>query len=328
MLKHTDWNFVALDSFRHDGTSARMRSVFEECPESRSRVKVLSHDLINSIDKITKDQIGHIDVIINAASMASVDESIINPRYFINNNIQISLTMLEYARQLEDLKMFIQVSTDEVYGSISENNAHVEWDTQIPSNPYSASKSSQESISMAYWRTYGVPVVITNTMNMFGERQDNKAFIPRIINSLNLNKLIQVHAKKDKDNWIPGVRSYLHASNQGDALKFIINNVTPKAYSYNTDRPDKFNIAGNFEVSNSDLVLMIANIMGIKNKKVFEYLDSNIARPGHDLRYSIDGSKLNSIGWEAPIDFESSLNRLVKWSIDNKEWLATLDIKW
>ena len=165
-------------------------------------------------------------------------------------------------------------------------------------------------------------------MNMFGERQDNKAFIPRIINKLLQNEVVQIHSKYIDGQWFPGVRSYLHAYNQADALVFIINNVVPKLYLNEMDKPEKFNIAGNYEASNLELVLLIANILGIKDKKVFEYVDSNIVRPGHDLKYSIDGSKLHKLGWEPPLKFYDSLNQTVNWSINNREWLSTLNIKW
>ena len=155
LLKTTDWEIVATDSFRHFGISARLRAVFEELPQSRSRVSVITHDLVTPIDSVTAGEIGPIDVIINMASASHVDRSIQEPRPFIENNVAVALTMLGYARTLPNLKLFIQIGTDEVYGPAPEGVNHPEWSMQIPSNPYSASKSAQEALAISYWRTFG-----------------------------------------------------------------------------------------------------------------------------------------------------------------------------
>ena len=185
LLKTTDWNFVATDSFRHFGISSRIRAVFEELPHEASRVKVVTHDLTTPIDAITAREFGNPDVIINMASDSHVDRSITNPRPFVENNVSLVLTLLEYARTLPNLKTFIQIGTDEVYGPAPSGINHPEWSPQIPSNPYSASKSAQEAIAISYWRTFNIPVVLTNTMNIIGERQDVEKFVPLVITVLN-----------------------------------------------------------------------------------------------------------------------------------------------
>jgi len=222
ILKTTDWDVVVLDSFRHKGISARLRAVFNANPNEIKRVTVVTHDLRTPIDEITSKEIGHIDVIINNASESHVDRSLIEPRHFIMNNVSIAVSMLEYARTIPDLKLFIQVSTDEVYGPAKNGDSHPEYDAILPSNPYSASKASQEAIAISYWRSYDIPVVISNTMNIIGERQDVEKFIPKTISQLLSGLKMPVHANLNNGVWSSGSRYYLHARNQGMVNKCLM----------------------------------------------------------------------------------------------------------
>lgn len=318
LLKNTDWEFILTDSFNHIGISARLRAVFDEIPEHRNRVKIITHDLATPIDKITRSEFGNINIIINTASLANVDESIKTPIPFIQNNINISLNMFEYARTLDNLQTFIQISTDEVFG---DNTNHEEWDSIIPSNPYSASKAGQEAIAQAYWRTYDLPIVITNTTNMFGERQDSKAFIPKAIGNILTNKTVPIHSKLINNNINVSSRYYLYTQNQVDAIKFLIENYIniPHKFSNNLNKIEKFNIAGDIEIKNDNLVFKIAQIL---NKKVdIEYVDPVTHRPGLDIRYGLNGNKLNSLGWKQPFDFDTALEKTVNWYKNNIKWL-------
>jgi dTDP-glucose 4,6-dehydratase len=128
---------------RHFGISARIRAVFEELPHESSRVKVVTHDLTTPIDLVTAKEFGDPDVIINMASDSHVNRSITDPRLFVENNVALVLTLLDYARTIPNLKTFIQIGTDEVYGPAPEGINHPEWSLQVPSNPYSASKSAR-----------------------------------------------------------------------------------------------------------------------------------------------------------------------------------------
>lgn len=323
LLKTTDWEFVVTDSFRHYGTSARLRAVFEELPGYRNRVKVITHDLSTEIDVVTASEIGKIDVIINMASGSHVDRSISNPRPFVENNIALALTMLEYARTLDSLQCFIQVSTDEVYGPAPDGIFHKEWEPLVPSNPYSASKMGQEALATAYWRSYGLPMIITNTMNIIGERQDVEKFVPRTISHLLSNKKMPVHAQIVDGEWRSGSRFYLHARNQADALRHLIEHFikTPHRYTDGLSRPERFNVKGEIEISNADMVKMIANMLNIGTSDVVDYVNVEGTRPGHDLRYALDGEKLRSIGWEPPVPFAESLERVVLWTKNNTQWI-------
>ena len=326
LLKTTDWDIVATDSFRHFGTSARIRAVFEELPSERSRVSVITHDLTTPIDSVTAAEIGHIDVIINMASESHVDRSITDPRPFVENNVALALTILEYARTLPDLKLFIQIGTDEVFGPAPQGVNHLEWSPHIPSNPYSASKSAQEAIAISYWRTFNVPVILTNTMNIIGERQDVEKFVPLILNCLLTNKPVPVHAHFSGGKWNAGSRFYLHARNQADALRFIIDkfNSNPHRFTDGYDKPERFNVRGELEITNDEMVLLIARILGGEKsiEEVVKYIDVEGIRPGHDLRYALDGNKLSTLGWAPPVPFEKSLARTVAWTVKNPMWIA------
>ena len=326
LLKTTDWDIVATDSFRHSGISARVRAVIEELPNESSRLKVVTHDLTTPIDQITAREFGDPDVIINMASESHVDRSISNPRPFVENNVALVLTLLDYARTLPNLKTFVQISTDEVYGPAQEGIYHSEWSPLVPSNPYSASKSAQEAIAISYWRTFNVPVILTNTMNIIGERQDVEKFVPLIINTLQQGKQVPVHALEKDGKWKSGSRYYLHARNQADALRFLISHYlnTPHKYTDGIERPERYNIRGEFEISNEEMVLLIAKFLGLSKpiNELIKFVNVEGTRPGHDLRYALNGDKLIGLGWKPPVPFEKSLERTVIWTVNNPSWIS------
>lgn len=316
IMHNTDWQLVGLDSFRHKGKTDRVTEMIESHPDWRARVKIITHDLVAPLSYQLQDRIGHIDYVINMASESHVDRSITDPVPFVKNNIDVALNMLEYAR-LARPQAFIQISTDEVYGPAAPGQNHPEWATILPSNPYSASKAAQEAIAISYWRTYGVPVVITNTMNNYGEMQDPEKFIPMLISRIAVGEPVMIHGRGPSDC---GSRFYLHARNHGDALLFILNNLPPAAYKEGeVDRPSKYNVVGEVEMNNYDLAALIADIM--KKPLKYNFVDFHAARPGHDRRYALDGSLLYNLGWKAPVSFEESLVKTVQWTLERKEWL-------
>lgn len=318
-LMTTDWDIVVIDSLRHAGRVERVTEMHGYNPD---RVTLLWHDLRAPLHNMLCDHIGNIDYIVNMASDSHVDRSITDPVDFVQNNVALVLNMLEYARKMEGkLKTFIQVSTDEVYGPAPIGYSHKEGEPFAPSNPYAASKASQEMIAFSYWRTFGVPLIITNTMNNFGERQDIEKFVPMTILKI-LNKETNIiHAKQTNGDWISGSRVWLHARNHADAVKYILQTIPPVKYS-NEDEitmPLRFNVAGDKEITNLEIVQMIAKIIGIK--PLIEFVDFHSSRPGHDLRYSLDGEALRKAGWEMPISTEQSFERTVKWILNNPAWL-------
>jgi len=322
LLKTTDYHFIVTDSFKHRGNSARLRSVFEEVKSATERVKVITHDLTTPIDLVTSREFGDTQVLISMASESHVDRSINEPRNFIENNTNLILTLLEYSRHLDSLELFLQISTDEVYGPAPGGILHKEWDPYFPSNPYSASKAAQESICYSYWRTFGIPMILTNTMNIVGERQDTEKFIPMVISNLIKNQPIPVHAKKVGDKWISGSRYYLHARNQADALRHLISNKEKLSLNYLDDSSilEKFHVVGEKEVSNEEMVNLLAKFTGAPPK--IEFTDFHSSRPGHDLRYALDGEKLKNFGWIPPVPLEQSLQKTVNWYLNNKNWIV------
>ena len=324
LLETTDWNISVIESFNHGGISKRLSYLFKQYPNSQNRVNVLTHDLSTPIDLILSKDLGDINVIVNVASRCSVDESIENPVPFINNNINLQLNILEYARTLKNLKTFIQVSTDEVYGSADEGQSFLEWQEFNPTNPYSASKSSQEAICNAYWKTYNLPIVITNTMNMFGERQSTRAFITKTIEHILNDKLVPVYSENIDGKLIPCSRFYLYIKNHSDAMKFLINyySKNPHRASDGLKRLPRFNITDGHELYNDQVVKIIASIMNVKKDQLFEYVDGVKFRPGHDTRYDLNGNKLINMGWTPPYSLKDALEKTVTWGKNNPNWLV------
>jgi dTDP-glucose 4,6-dehydratase len=203
---------------------------------------------------------------------------------------------------------FVYFSTDEVFGPAPDGVAYKEWDRYRSGNPYAASKAGGEEMALAYSNTYGLPVVVTHTMNVFGERQHPEKYIPSCIRKIRDGELITVHA--DRTRTRAGSRFYIHASNVAAALHFVMQEGR---------NGEKYNIVGEREVDNLTLAHMIAEIVGASAKT--EMVDFHSSRPGHDLRYGLDGSRLKSMGYEHPMNFEESLRHTVNWSLAHPDWL-------
>jgi dTDP-glucose 4,6-dehydratase len=338
ILTNTDWDVVAPVSFRHKGLPARIASAICDQPGWQERTEIVHWDMRSpapaSVERYS------CDVFMNVASESHVDRSIASPGEFIRNNTDLVINALELARAMQP-RLFLQMSTDEVYGPAYGDSRHREWDPVIPSNPYSASKAAQEAVCTSYWRTYGVPVVITNTMNIIGEMQDPEKFLPMIIRSLRDGRPVTVHTAPDGT---PGSRFYLHARNLADAWVWLTRQYTqdpvetttfadpeprftetgPPLYSQGAQRPDRLHIVGEREVDNISLVRWVGQIMGL-DSSVYDSLISPVSfhasRPGHDLRYALDGGRMAALGWQAPVQFAKSLERTVHWYLDNPQWL-------
>lgn len=317
-LKETDWTIVGIDSFRHKGWCDRVREVLKENEEWKHRTVIVTHDLNAPFSQMTKDLIGPVDIIISMASLSDVEASIQDPVPFITNNVNLTLNLLEFAREVKP-EVFVQISTDEVYGASASkhDDLRIEWDAINPSNPYAASKACQEAIAISYWRTYGVPVIITNTMNNFSEMQQASKFPAMIQKWITEGKKITIHGREGQI----GSRSYIHSKNFADAILFILKNTKPHMHVPNTaDRLDRYNIAGDRQLDNLELAQLISSLMGQKELD-YELVDSHTARPGHDPHYGLDSTKLYSLGWKPPMTFEESMEKTIKWQQENPKWL-------
>src|SRR3990167_2249546 len=313
---NTDWDVVGVASFRHKGWADRINEELKSHPEWSNRLTMITHDLVGPFSEMTKKKIGKIDYIINLASLSDVEASIHDPVTFIQNNVWSTLNILEYAREVEP-EAFIQFSTDEVFGPTDGKFLYKEWDAQVPSNPYAASKSCQESIAIGYWRTYGVPLILTHTMNNFGEMQQGSKFPVMIQKAIEAGEEVTIHGESNGEI---GSRSYIHSRNTADAVLFILKNTKPHLHSsLAIDKPDCYNIAGDEQLTNLELSETIARLMGKELK--YKIVDSHKARPGHDPHYGLDDSKLRNLGWKSPVSFEESLRNTIKWQQEYEEWI-------
>jgi len=326
-LENTDWFIVAIDSFRHKGTYSRLNEI--EIPNNRACV--LNHDLSVPIDDVLENKIlarsihpsglvssSKIDYIINMASDSAVERSVSDPKSCWFNNCSLAFNMLEFARKVKP-KIFFQVSTDEVYGECPPGRSHREWDTIIPSNPYAASKAAQEALAVSYWRTYGVPVVITNTMNTIGEWQDKEKFLPKIIWKISTNQEMEIYGEKNAmGQYETGTRFYLHAQNHADVFVWLSKKQVA-SYESGDSLPDRYNVVGDLELSNLEMAQLVSKIMGKELR--YRIVPSESARRGYDKRYALDGSKLTDMGWMPPVPFMQGLEKIIKWTLDNPWWV-------
>lgn len=315
-LHNTDWEIVATDSFRHKGKTDRINEMLVTHPEFKHRVTVITHDLTAPFSAQMREKIGKIDYVVNMASESHVDRSIDDPRTFVNNNVNLMLTMLEFAVE-SPVQKFLHISTDEVYGPAYGDYSHVEGDYHRPSNPYAASKAMQEDLGHSFWRTYGIPYMQSNTMNIIGEMQEPEKLMMKAVKCAMEGTTMPIFANKDKS--AAGSRKYMHARNQADALLFILKNVEPALYANGDKEPQVFNVVGSKEITNLDMALLAASFTG--KKLNYELIDFHSARPGHDLRYSLDGTKMENLGWEAPMSLEETVKSTVEWSLKHPEWL-------
>jgi dTDP-glucose 4,6-dehydratase len=317
VMHNTDWDVVGLDSFRHRGWTDRIEEALLAHDDWRPRLTVLRHDLCAPISPVLQNKIGHIDYVINLASLSDVFASIQDPVPFVRNNVDIILNMLEWARIMKP-RVFLQVSTDEVYGPTDGQHMHKEWDPIVPSNPYSGSKAAQEAIAISYWRSYNVPLVLVNLMNNFGEMQSSKKFPAIVQHKLMKGETITVHGSKDEQ----GSRHYIHSRNTADAFLHVIEKLSQPPHLHVNgvmDKPDRYNIVGHAQIANDDLATMIGDFMGKPVKINYESFGKS--RPGHDRHYGLDGAKLWATGWRAPVSFEVSMRETVRWQQEHPEWL-------
>lgn len=281
LLNKTDWQFVCVCSWRHKGNPLRIK------PDPR--VEVITHDLVGVMPDL-----GDFDYILHMASESHVDRSIADPVNFIENNVSITLQMLEYARRRPP-KVFIQFSTDEVFGTTN----HAEQDVLMPSNPYAASKAAQEMIAIAYWRTYKVPVVITNSNNIVGPGQDEEKFIPKVVNQIRNDEEVSIHTT----NGSPGIRYYNPVDNVADALHFILTTHLPG--DQRGDKPPRYSLPGGQQLNNLEMAGLIATILDKPLK--YRLVDAETVRPGYDQFYPAAEGKLIELGWEPPQTLEEGL---------------------
>jgi len=306
ILRNTDWDVVVLDRLDTSGNLNRLTEI-AGWERHRTRVQFVWHDLKAPISLQLASQIGPLDYVFHLAAGTHVDRSITDPLSFVYDNVVGTAHLLEFARQAEPKRM-IYMGTDEVFGPAPAGTAYKEWDRFNSGNPYSATKAGAEELCLAYHNTFRVPVTIAHCMNAFGERQHPEKYVPGTIRRVRDGELVTIHANKDRTR--AGSRFYIHARNISHALLFMLEKGAAG---------EKYNIVGEREVDNLALAKLIAEIQGKALRH--EMVDFHSSRPGHDLRYALDGTKLAEMGWKPPVSFERSMERVVRWTLSNPKWL-------
>jgi dTDP-glucose 4,6-dehydratase len=302
------------------------------------RVNFVYHDFRAAlVGHPVADQLLHPypDYIIHMGAESHVARSIKDPGIFVQSNIIGTFNMLEFARANSGVDKFIYVSTDEVYGPVERGGydwmltasgedepwnrkpleLHMEGEPHRPSNPYSASKAAAEDLCYAYFKTYGVPIIITNTMNNFGERQDPEKFVPMVIKQVITaeDSIIPIHCVREGGGGSVvdiSSRCWLHARNHADGIMFLLEHGIPG---------EKYNIVGDW-MNVEQMADLIMEIMQHWIPK--EYWDFHPLNPGHDMHYGLDGSKMKAMGWVPPVHFKESLANTVFWYMKHPEWLG------
>lgn len=347
-LKTTEADLVILDKFTYASAGLdRLRDIkvwsdpglgrVQVSADKHPRVRIIGCDLSRPIPEGVTREVGQIDYVIHAAAETHVDNSIVDPMPFIRSNVEGTHHLLWWLQQMSpSVKRVFMVSTDEVYGPAAwDSPGNVETDMYRPANPYAAAKGGGEMLAFAYANTYRhpdgtpkAPVTIVNTMNLYGERQGAEKFIPLVIRRVLAGEAVMIHA--DASRTRPGTRFYIHCRNYASALSFLIEqDYRIRANALGDGRapgematrmmPLKIHVSGEREISNLDLAQMIAGYVG--KPLMYELVDFHSSRPGHDLRYALDDSKIRGMGWKQPIDIDESLRRTVQWFLDNPKWL-------
>lgn len=255
---------------------------------------------VTEIEKLSKD----VDVIINFAAETHVDRSIANPKPFIETNILGTYSLLESSRKYN--KLFVHISTDEIYGDLENKTSFNEDDILKPSNPYSATKAAADLLVGAYRRTYGIDCIITRCTNNFGPNQFPEKLIPKTIIRALKNLKVPLYGDGNQ------IRSWIYVFDHVEAVDTLIS----KGRS-----GEIYNITAWNEISNKNIVEKILNLLN-KPHNLIEFVPD---RPGHDKHYSVDSSKIkNEINWIPKYDFDIALQETVNWYIQNKQWWEPL----
>ena len=312
--KYPHYNIVNLDKLTYAGNLANLADVENAPNYTFVRADICDYDTILAIL-----QQYHIDGIIHLAAESHVDRSIRDPFAFARTNVMGTLSMLQAARTYwESLperyegKRFYHISTDEVYGALEFDGTFFTEDTRYnPHSPYSASKASSDHFVRAYHDTYGMPTIVTNCSNNYGAYQFPEKLIPLFINNIRNRRPLPVYGKGEN------VRDWLFVEDHARAIDIIF---------HRGRVAETYNIGGFNEWRNIDLIkLLIATVdrlLGNPEGHSIDLITYVTDRPGHDLRYAIDSTKLkNELGWQPSLHFEEGLERTVAWYLNNQEWL-------
>jgi dTDP-glucose 4,6-dehydratase len=293
LAAHSDWRITTLDKLTYAGRMENLKGLLDH-----PRHEFVKGDVADPA--VAGPLVAASEIVVHFAAETHVDRSLLSAGEFITTDVFGTFVLLEAAREAPRLRTFVQISTDEVYGSVAEGSSR-ETDELKPRNPYSASKAGADRLAYSYWATYNVPVVITRASNNYGPNQFPEKVIPLFITNAMEN--IEVPLYGDGMN----ERDWLHVSDNCRALDVIISSGTPG---------EVYNIGGGNHVRNADLTRRILQLLGTPESHIRHVPD----RPGHDRRYSLDTSKVQSLGWTPRISFEQGLADTVGWYQQNEWW--------
>lgn len=319
ILDRTDWRIVSLDRLDYSGNLNRIAHMMQDRDaEARRRVKVVWHDLRAEVNPQVRSQIGKVDMVLHVAASSHVDRSIADPLSFVMDNVVGTCNILNLARTYDGLERFVYFSTDEVFGPAPPGVSYGERDRYNSTNPYSATKAGGEELAVAFENTYKLPVYITHTMNVFGERQHPEKFIPTCIRKIQRGETVTIHS--DATRTIPGSRHYIHAADVADGIMFLLQEHVQIPSDFGGAKCPKFNLVGKEEVNNLELAQSIA--AALDRPLRHEMVDFHSSRPGHDLRYAMSGDLMASLGWKPRISLRERIKQMTDWTISHPEWLS------
>jgi dTDP-glucose 4,6-dehydratase len=299
--KYSDYNVINLDSLTYCGNLGNLMEAEENPNYKFIKGDILDTKLVNSI--LNEN---NIDYIINFAAESHVDRSIRNPKIFLESNIIGTQNLLEVAKKYYEegqIKKYIQISTDEVYGTLGKTGYFTEKTPLSPNSPYSASKAGADMIARAYHETFNLPINITRCSNNYGPYQFPEKLIPLMITNALNNKKLPVYG--DGKN----IRDWLHVYDHCTAIDLVL---------HDGKIGDVYNIGGNNEKENIEIVKIILKYLN-KSNELIEFVEDRL---GHDKRYAIDSTKIKSeLGWKPKYTFENGINETIDWYLNNKKWV-------
>lgn len=285
-----DYDIVVLDKLTYAGNKDNLKDIMDD-------ITFIKGDIGSEED--VKTAMKDCDLVVNFAAETHVDRSIVDPSIFVKTDVLGTYNLLEHVRKY-DVDKYLQISTDEVYGSI-ENGSFTEESNIDPSSPYSASKAGGDVLVRAYFKTFELPVLITRSSNNYGPYQYPEKLIPLFI----------LNAMQDKKMPLYGdgmnIRDWIYVMDNCKGIDTVLNK---------GEFGEVYNIGGGNEKTNLDITHMILNILG-KGENLIEFIDD--PRPGHDKRYSLDSNKTQNLGWKPEWNFEDGLKQTVQWYIENKD---------
>lgn len=299
--KYPDYNIINLDALTYCGTLDNLKDI-----ENRPNYKFVHGNICDK--KLVNEIMQNCDYVVNFAAESHVDNSIKTPEIFAQTNIIGTLNLLQAAKE-NNIKKFIQISTDEVYGSLGQTGYFSETSPLAPNSPYSASKASADLLVRAYYETYKLPTVITRCSNNYGPYQYPEKLIPFFISKLLKNEKVPVYG--DGLN----VRDWLYVYDHCEAIDVVL---------HKGKIGEVYNIGGHNEKTNIEITRLIIKAMK-KDESSIEFVEDRL---GHDRRYAISNDKIkNELGWAPSISFENGIKSTIDWYLNNQTWIEDIEKK-